>query len=265
MNFSLWEGRTVTHIDLAVFVREKKAKLRHADRPNHGLVLNEPDGVRRYEFDSGMTMPTVGDTLFYLPKGSSYRVVRDPAYHGSCWAINFDLSGEGADVPFALNFRDAEPLRRDFTEAARAWREKRPFWQERIYAALYDIIARAAEETALSYLPTGTRTRIAAAEEIIARRFTENSLSVAELAAACGISEAYFRRIFLRVYGVTPAAYIARLRLERAKELLFYGQMRTAETAARCGYGDPAYFCREFRRRTGMTPGEYRARGEGGV
>ncbi len=262
MNLKLWESRSVTQIAAALYVKETVPTLRHIDRPFHGLVLNEPSGARRYEFDDGCVMNTGCDALFYLPKKSSYRVIRDMERPGSCWAINFDLDGEGIDKPFVMAFRDVEPIRRDFIEAARAWREKRPFWRERILAALYDIIARMAEESQRQYLPSDARSRIAPAEAILAERFTDHSLTIGELAAACEISEVYFRRLFGQVYGISPAAYIGRRRLEMAKELLFWGQMGTAETAEACGWGDPSCFCREFRRRTGVTPSQYRRFGK---
>jgi len=262
MNTAMWESCVITGIRLAIHV--DRGALMHANRPFHGFILNDPDGQRRYDFRDGVSMLTRANDFFYLPRGSTYTVHRTPERPGSCYAINFEIEGDWADAPFAISLRDADGMRRAFADAARVSREKRPFSQIRLRSILYDILCRAAEEAHRSYLPQSTRSRILIAEEIIALRYTDSMLTVSELAQACGISEAYFRRIFTEAHGTAPAAYIAALRLERAKELLSSQRITAAQTAELCGYGDPAYFSREFRRRTGMTPTEFRTAAQNG-
>ena len=261
MQLPLWEDCVITDIRVAVYVPPNSGQARHRDRPAHGFVLNDPDVERQYLFDDGFTLPTGPGQLFYLPRGSSYRVITEGS--GGCYAINFGTLGEWADEPFRIRFRDPETVRRAFAEAAQFCAQKPPFWRDRIRAILYDTICRMSEEMRRSYLPSAAARRLLPAEEIIARRYTDPSLTVRELAAACGVSEAYFRRLFSQIHATNPAAYVASLRLERAKELLGSGQLTVTQTAEVCGYGDPAYFSREFRRRTGQSPVEYKKHPKG--
>ena len=49
---------------------------------------------------------------------------------------------------------------------------------------------------------------------------------------------------------------ISRIRL--AKEYLMHGSYTVAEVAFRCGYNNVEHFCRQFKQKTGLTPGRFR-------
>ena len=67
-----------------------------------------------------------------------------------------------------------------------------------------------------------------------------------------------YRELFTAETGVAPTEYIARLRIERAKDLLIRTNMNISEVAESVGYVTRHYFQSIFKRRVGMTPGEYR-------
>lgn len=50
---------------------------------------------------------------------------------------------------------------------------------------------------------------------------------------------------------------VARLRIERGAELLKAGNVSVKEAAARCGFTDPNYFAKVFRKVTGLSPSQY--------
>ena len=81
--------------------------------------------------------------------------------------------------------------------------------------------------------------------------------SLTQLAERCGLSEPYFRRLFLRVFHETPAEYRRRLRIAYAEDLLLSGSFTVTQTAQLCGYSDPAYFSRVFRKTMGVSPHQY--------
>lgn len=61
-----------------------------------------------------------------------------------------------------------------------------------------------------------------------------------------------------RVYGCSISEQIARLRTQRAIQLLTTTSLSSAAVGQQIGLPDPAYFCRFFHKRTGFTPGGYR-------
>jgi AraC-like DNA-binding protein len=83
-------------------------------------------------------------------------------------------------------------------------------------------------------------------------------IGVSEIARAAGLSRTYFSRLFREVEGVTPREYIEHLRMKKAVELLYQKRKAVKEIASECGYGDVNYFCRAFKRVTGLSPGMYR-------
>ncbi|WOO40913.1 helix-turn-helix transcriptional regulator [Rubellicoccus peritrichatus] len=63
---------------------------------------------------------------------------------------------------------------------------------------------------------------------------------------------------FSREVGQTAMEYLANLRIERARGLLEEGVMTISEIAWSCGYRDPNYFSRLFKKRIGITPSQFR-------
>jgi AraC family transcriptional regulator len=86
------------------------------------------------------------------------------------------------------------------------------------------------------------------------------SVTMAELAARCSISPRHLMRGFKAATGTTIHAYIAKVRLERAKALLDTATIPLKEISAEVGFANPSHFAAEFRRRIGCSPSEYRAR-----
>ena len=89
----------------------------------------------------------------------------------------------------------------------------------------------------------------------------DRTISVGELAARTAMSERTFLRRFREATGVSPVDYLLRARIRRAMELLDRraAKLSISEIASRCGFEDSNYFTRQFRRRTGKSPGEYLA------
>lgn len=82
--------------------------------------------------------------------------------------------------------------------------------------------------------------------------------TVKEYAAASGMSEGHFIRAFKKAYGVTPLEYRTVLQLDCARNLLVGTPLRVGAVASIAGFSDALYFSRLFRKRTGMSPSEYR-------
>jgi AraC-like DNA-binding protein len=249
----LWESIVITEINVAVYVAPNTGRHIHKNRPFHGFVLNDSEVVRDYCFDNGYVMRTEGDSLFYLPKGSSYHV--EQIRNGGCYAINF--AANISDEPFCVSLRNADQLRHHFKAATDAWKSKDPMRVALAMRALYDAVCTAQKEIHKQYVPKTQRLIIDPAVDVMNRQFTDNDLSVADLAALCGISEVYFRKIFLNSLGVSPKEYMIQKRMDYAKNLLKSGDFSVSEIATLCGYTEPCHFSREFAKRVGIPPSQY--------
>ncbi len=85
-------------------------------------------------------------------------------------------------------------------------------------------------------------------------------LSVAALAERAFMSQRNFARVFTAEVGLTPAAYVEGLRLERARMLLETTDQQLEEIAQQCGFGTVETLRRTFGRRLRVSPSEYRGR-----
>jgi transcriptional regulator GlxA family with amidase domain len=85
-------------------------------------------------------------------------------------------------------------------------------------------------------------------------------LSVAALARRAGLSERHLARMFRAETGTTVGEHVEAVRVEAARRLLEGSEEGLGVVARRCGFGTVETFHRAFKRRTGITPGEHRAR-----
>ena len=89
------------------------------------------------------------------------------------------------------------------------------------------------------------------------------SLRFSDLARSAGVHPVYLSRAFRAAYGCTPGEYLRRARIERARRLLAKREVPLSQVAVAVGYYDQSHFTSVFRRVTGTTPGQYRARHTG--
>jgi AraC-like DNA-binding protein len=79
-------------------------------------------------------------------------------------------------------------------------------------------------------------------------RTVPDSLPVDELAALASLSVSHFCRAFRQKFGERPYAYIVRLRLQGAQELMLSGRDRLGQLPLACGFAEQAHFTKAFRR-----------------
>ncbi|MEU2794511.1 helix-turn-helix domain-containing protein [Streptomyces sp. NPDC007100] len=84
-------------------------------------------------------------------------------------------------------------------------------------------------------------------------------VTLAELAARCGLSERTFSRRFREQTGTTPLQWLLRARVRRAQFLLETTGHGVERIAAQAGFGSPTAFRERFKRVVGVTPQTYRA------
>ena len=102
------------------------------------------------------------------------------------------------------------------------------------------------------------------AEKLARATLAEPDLSVEGLAASAGCAADTLSRQFHRERGMTLTTWIAKERVELAKELLADARYNVAEVGWACGFSAASYFIRVFRAHTGMTPRAWRvAAGKG--
>lgn len=85
-----------------------------------------------------------------------------------------------------------------------------------------------------------------------------HAISLSELAQTNHVSAEHLSRTFKKETGKTISEYIAKLRTEKAADLLKNSKLSISEIATYVGYLDSNYFVKVFKKRYGMTPSAYR-------
>jgi AraC-like DNA-binding protein len=93
-------------------------------------------------------------------------------------------------------------------------------------------------------------------------RHLRGEIAVADAARVAGVSPAAFSRFFRREAGKAFSTYVNDVRCGEACAELRQSHKPIAIVAAECGFTSNSHFNRQFRRRFGLTPRQYRQRGE---
>jgi AraC family L-rhamnose operon regulatory protein RhaS len=147
-----------------------------------------------------------------------------------------------------------------FDEAARS-EPVTPLLMRHALFRILVAVARARRPPAAAALAVPADAGLALADiiRVCEEHFSEN-LSVPQLAARMFLSPGHFTEIFTREVGMPPAAYLRRLRLERAQTLLRETTLPVTAVAMQVGFGDAAGLSRAFRGAFGLSPLQYRRR-----
>ncbi len=91
----------------------------------------------------------------------------------------------------------------------------------------------------------------------MAERYAQ-PLTLPMVAEQVGLSPNYFSTLFQQVVGVSFREQLCRIRVEESKRLLTSTDYPLAAIALAMGFTDQSYFCKVFKRITGITPSQYR-------
>jgi len=101
--------------------------------------------------------------------------------------------------------------------------------------------------------------RIAKVMQYIAKHYAE-PIELSVLSDIAGMSRSAFAEAFASNIGETPIAYLNRVRVEKAVDLLKQSRRKTADLAQSCGFGTDRSMRFAFKRVLGKTPKEFRAK-----
>ena len=244
----------IIHVGTTVFGRPTVNEMR--DRPSFGLSLAiEGKIVYRHAGREFLSDPS---HLVLLPMGASYTL--DCRTPGRFTLVNFlPASPIPTDTFVTFSLATCEAFLSAHRRLEAAARGQGSARSARLLSAFYELLAAAVEETAQHRRSPA----VSKAQAYMAEHLSDGMLRAEEIAAAAGVSEVYLRRLFLKETGKSPMAHLQRERIAEAKRHLSRGNESVTAIAALCGYSDVYVFCHAFKRETGKTPTEYRAKTKG--
>lgn len=237
-------------------------------------LLNSPVGITAFRKSrerwaislklKGKTLYTVGgktvtaDSLHpvILPQGCDYywKCVEP----GECCFIEFEADRAAPSLSGfdAFELKDNAPVVAAFTRLEKSLSSGKSYAKQECCGYLYEILTlllRSAKKEALAPMQSILRP----AEKCILENYFDAGLCNERLAALCGISTVYFRKVFTQCHGVSPMRYLHNFRMEKAKSILRSDYDSIGQVATSVGYTGIYHFSKMFRQYTGQSPSEY--------
>lgn len=94
--------------------------------------------------------------------------------------------------------------------------------------------------------------------DFVERNIPNSDADINQMADACNVSRSVLQRKLKQLVGLTPNDFMREARIKKACLMLDEGNYIVSEVAYRCGFSDPKYFSRCFKKTMGITPSEYR-------
>lgn len=169
---------------------------------------------------------------------------------------------QSADKLYITGVKDPDRIRRVFDEMILQFQEGGTFAPLRTQAALLTLLACCLEEGGYSdfmkdFMQKTERDKLSRVLSYIDGHLDE-LLDNEQLAGLVHLHPNYFIPYFKKYMGVTPMHYVQQKRMEEAKRLLSLTDASISGIADHIGMG-LAYFSRQFKRVTGISPSAYRA------
>lgn len=136
--------------------------------------------------------------------------------------------------------------------------EKTPGWKSLMLGYFIIIITKLCNDYEKIIAPEAAMPyQITRAAGYINNHYQEQ-IYLEDLAKLCSMSKNSLLRNFKKSTGCTPMDYLLQIRLSNACLLLINSSLRIGEVAEKCGFVNPVFFSRVFRKKLGCTPKEYR-------
>ncbi|WP_338554350.1 AraC family transcriptional regulator [Paenibacillus sp. KS-LC4] len=237
-----------------------------------------PDYSKFYFIEHGSGWLKIGDEeyapvpgqLILMPEGvpQSYSVIKGSDTYRKYWCHFSAKVGEInlfklLDMPYLCTAVDQERVRTIFAELVLYAND------QTVYARLL-AKAKLLELFSLFVMQQGEES-ISLKKAAVTQRLTEilsyiqlnsgSDITIQDLAQRACLHPNYFIRMFKEQMGVPPIQYIARLKIEKAKELLADSSLSVSEVAEQTGFNDLFYFSKQFKKIAGVSPTEFRKQG----
>ena len=107
-----------------------------------------------------------------------------------------------------------------------------------------------------------SKSQLSAAMKYVDEHYQDSALCLNEVAKEVNISPSYLSAMFSRETETTFVEYMTSKRMEKAKSLLLNTKEKTQSIAEQVGYKDPHYFGYIFKKTYGLSPKEFRTKGQ---
>jgi AraC-like DNA-binding protein len=253
-----WEKQTSTDYNWDGMKRRETQTLLFQYTLNGCGEMELPDRTIQLEREQALLVRIPGEHRYYLPEQSSswefvYMMIRGSAIP-ELWP-QLELDSTAGVHRFALD----HPLIKFLIHAYKQAANRTIVDSYQASAIAYQFMMELLRsDFSYSEQQEGAADRIQLAIDYMQEHYAElNGLE--DIGQSAGLSKYHFTRLFHKTTGLTPIQYLTNVRMEKSAELLRFTEWSVEDIARMIGYANGNYFCKIFRKRTGLSPGEFRS------
>lgn len=196
-----------------------------------------------------------GDFIF-IPKGSTREAFTDSISPMHCFAFNFrytNIDNHTFELvfPSTFHYEDYELLEL-YKKASAAWLVKLPGYMLQARALFMLILHKLLSKSEKGFDSVEDK-RIIIIKEYIVNNYRKK-IDIEALSRMVNLSSVYTGHLFKKATGMTIKEYTNLLRIHAAEALLSTGGFSISEACYNCGFEDPFYFSKAFKKLTGRSP-----------
>ena len=237
------------------FTKRGKPYGKNQSRLTHGFVF-KISGSTEYISGCKSFIAKEGEMIF-LPQGSSYEYTTTGA-DPKLTSINFEADICGAEIKvYPLHhFLGVNFIYQNFSKLLKLGTDAEKY---KCLSVFYELLSYLSTIDNLTEHDKHNYALIEPAIEYLKNNIFDSSFKIEKLHRLCGISDTYFRRLFLEKYNMNPKEYVLSERLSHAKTIIEDGDYDSIkEVAEAVGYEDSMYFSKAFKKYYGYSPSSIR-------
>lgn len=203
----------------------------------------------RYELSKGSLFFAFPGFFYTIDATSDFEYVYI-SFMGNCVANIFE----------ALGISNAIPVYNGFEHLIEFWFSS----IRRLDNRCANILTESVLLYTLSYISSGEGGEFHNGDNIfdsiidyIDRNYTDSDICLRKVAGIFSYTQKYLSSLFKKRMSIGFCTYINQLRIQQAISLMKDGADEIAMISERCGFSDPLYFSKVFRKKTGHSPSEY--------
>lgn len=204
-------------------------------------------GTGHFEADGKQFVSSAGDVLF-LPANVAYKVE---------YSVGESIVAHLADCNFTelenFSLGNSRLIENMFRDLLKKWQEKHSVNGAK--AAVYEILDRISDDKK-TIAPTSA---FADCVQYLESRAFDVALNIDDVCRIGFMSASSMQRAFHQYLGMSPKAYLTKMRMNRALSLLAQGTLSVGEISDACGFSDEKYFSRAFKKVYGYPPSHFKS------
>lgn len=233
---------------------KKDVNSKKTNRETTGILIETKGTITFKQKDNEFILDH--DHIVVLPKGCNYEYLCSE--DSACYIIELDTPFLTENNILSIPVTNVEEFISLFNRIEHAFNFKEDGQHAFLLADAYRLLTKLIDQTTEDYLLNQSSLLLMPALTFIEENLSEPLPTNEFLASLCSISCVYFRKLFVKKYGMPPLKYVTNLKIQKAKGLIISDFLSFSEIAQNCGFTNIYHFSKVFKKETGLTPSEYK-------